>query len=362
MQSPAVFDIDRLAAPISDDAPTGVDLRSADAAVYWEIKDARKKAREIEDALGKGAEADPKNPLDWGKVLHPGLRALEEKTKDLEIAAYVLEAALRVHGVPGLRDGFRLARKLVETFWEELYPPLELEDDPPNPEPRKSAATRVVTLGGVNSSSLIGPVERLLVARSARLGNFSYLQYKDAIDRKRDADLGQITQAAAETDAGYYRTLVADLKAAQEEFTRLTVALDERCGGESPPSTRMAGLLESLLESATRLAGDKLNEPAADGAGPGPALQPGAGAQPGKAGGADVLRTRDDAFHTLQRVAEYFRRTEPHSFVSYALEQVIRWGKTPLPELLAELIASEDSRRDLFKLVGIKPPEEKSNM
>lgn len=358
MQSPAVLEIDRLVAPISADAPTGVDLREADSAKHWEIRNARNQAREIEDGLEKGLAPDPKNPLDWGKVLHPAVQALEKKTKDLELAAYVLEAAFRLHGVAGLRDGFRLARKLIEAFWDGLYPPLDPEGDPDNP----AVKPRVAMLGGANSGSLIPRVERVLVARSPRLGSFTYLQYADARDRKRESDLESIRHAAADTDAAYYRTLVADLKACQDEFTRLTVALDARCGEHSPPSSRMAKLLESLVESTTELAGDKIKEAEAPESAPAAAAKAapdGAGAA--RAGGADVLRTREDAFHTLQKVADYFRRAEPHSFVSYALEQVIRWGTTPLPELLSELIPGEDSRRELFKLVGIRPAEKKPN-
>ena len=70
------------------------------------------------------------------------------------------------------------------------------------------------------------------------------------------------------------------------------------------------------------------------------------------------VQTREDAFRALLQVAEFFKRTEPHSPVSYALEQAVRWGKMPLPDLLAELIPEEAAREQLFKLVGIKPPEQ----
>jgi type VI secretion system protein ImpA len=55
----------------------------------------------------------------------------------------------------------------------------------------------------------------------------------------------------------------------------------------------------------------------------------------------------------LERIADFFRRTEPHSPVSYALEQVVRWGGMSLPELLKELISEESVRRDLFRRTGI---------
>src|SRR5262249_45368202 len=78
-------------------------------------------------------------------------------------------------------------------------------------------------------------------------------------------------------------------------------------------------------------------------------------AGPGEA--VDVLHTRDDAFRHLLKIAAFFQRTEPQSIVPHALEQVVRWGRTPLPELLVELIGNEASRKEFFKQVGIKTPE-----
>ncbi len=69
------------------------------------------------------------------------------------------------------------------------------------------------------------------------------------------------------------------------------------------------------------------------------------------------METREEAFQSLLQIAAFFKRTEPHSPVSYALEQAVRWGKLPLPELLNELIADQGSREQLFKLVGIQSPE-----
>src|SRR5690606_9804639 len=73
---------------------------------------------------------------------------------------------------------------------------------------------------------------------------------------------------------------------------------------------------------------------------------------------AGRLQTREDAFRALLQVSDFFRRTEPHSPVSYALEQAVRWGRMPLPELLRELISDESVRNDVFRRTGIpKPPD-----
>ena len=69
------------------------------------------------------------------------------------------------------------------------------------------------------------------------------------------------------------------------------------------------------------------------------------------------FRSRDDAFHHLLEVAAFFQRTEPHSIVPYALEQVVRWCRTPLPDLLTELIPDDTPRNVFFKQVGIRVTE-----
>jgi type VI secretion system protein ImpA len=62
---------------------------------------------------------------------------------------------------------------------------------------------------------------------------------------------------------------------------------------------------------------------------------------------------RERAFRELLTIADFFQKTEPHSPVSYALRQVVNWGKMSLPELLTELIPKADVRDDVFKRTGI---------
>ena len=66
------------------------------------------------------------------------------------------------------------------------------------------------------------------------------------------------------------------------------------------------------------------------------------------------LNSREQAIGSLDTIAEFFRKTEPHSPMSYAIEQVIRWSDLTLPELLQELIQDGDARNGFFKLSGIK--------
>ncbi len=59
-------------------------------------------------------------------------------------------------------------------------------------------------------------------------------------------------------------------------------------------------------------------------------------------GMAEPVYNRDQAFQQLRLIANYFARTEPQSPVSSMIEKVIRWGYTPLPDLINELVQGHD--------------------
>jgi type VI secretion system protein ImpA len=374
MASPEVLNFTKLLAPIPGEKPVGADLRKdiSPTSPYYKVRDARKAAREAERRIATAQDAaDNRDPPDWKPVLEHGTAILTEKTKDLEIAAYVIESLARLKGFPGLRDGFRLTRELIEKYWDGLYP---LPDE-------EGLETRVTHLTGLNGEdaegTLPGPILRIPLTENTSVGRlFGAADYQSALDLSKVADpkardkreqqgavnLDKFKKAIAETSSKFFGELEQDIKQCADEFGKLCAALDKRCNGQAPPAGNIRAALTACLDVLNSEAKDKIAQAAAvaapkpDGA---PAPKDGQAAGPAaKASGAvqaDVLQTREDAFKTLLKVAEFFRRTEPHSPVSYALEQVVSWGKMTLPDLLAELIPEEAPRKSLFKQVGIKP-------
>jgi type VI secretion system protein ImpA len=370
MASAAVLDFAKLVAPIPGPKPTGKDLREelSPNSAYYALKDARNDARAVERQLVVDGE-EPTTPPDWRPVLQLATNALTEQTKDLETTAYLIEALVRLHGFAGLRDGFRLARELVEKYWDGLYPQPDEE----------GVETRVAPLAGLNGDdaegTLLVPIVRVPITEATSLGRLDCTHYQQAVALAKVADakvreqkiangalsLEAFQKAIAESSPPFYSNLVEDLGQCLKEFTQLGAALDARCNGRSPPTSQIRTALESCLDVIKDVARAKLAaasapaETAAKNGAPEPAPASGSAAGPGEA--MDVLHTRDDAFRHLLKIAAFFQRTEPQSIVPYALEQVVRWGQAPLPELLVELIANDASRNELFKQVGIKPPE-----
>ena len=59
--------------------------------------------------------------------------------------------------------------------------------------------------------------------------------------------------------------------------------------------------------------------------------------------------TRDQAFQQIRMLSDFFQRTEPQSPVPYILEKAIRWGYTPLPQLMNELLLGNESQMSRIK-------------
>jgi type VI secretion system protein ImpA len=363
MASPEVLELNNLLDPIPGSAPTGEDLRadSSPNSLYYQIKDARTAARAAErQAVLDGDEsARP----DWRPVMRYGEKALAERSKDLEVVAYMIEALARLRGFAGLRDGFRLARELVERYWDGLYP---MPDE-------EGLLTRVAPLTSLNGDdaegTLLTPIAKIpLTEGGAPYAVYHYQQavtlaQADEETREKRVQQGAVSlalieRAVGETPAPYFVELVDDLRQCRAEFDALNRALEERCGAQAPPASNIRGALDACLDAVLTVARHKLPAagapvPEANGA---PAANGAAApAPPGEA------RTRDEALQMLLKVAEFFRRTEPHTPVSYALEQAVRWGRMSLPELLTDLIQDEGARQALFHRVGIRPPEGESS-
>lgn len=370
MPSADVLDFEKLLAPIPGEKPTGGDLRvnAGPTSLYYQVKDGRSAARATERRIEGGQD---ETPPDWKPVVSAATKALSEATKDLELTAYLIEGLCRTQGVAGLRDGFKLARGLAENFWDGLLPAPD-ED---------GLATTLGPLAGLNGDdaegTLIAPINRIAITESASHGKLSTAVYLQAVAVAKIVDpdarerriaagspsMEMVQKAVDETPAPFYRTLHDDLTAALDEFAKLNAVLDEKGGRFAPPTSAIRNALEGVLAAINDVARGKLAVTATVAAPIDSAAEAGAPGQPNTgdsgAGGERLptVRTRDDALNAILQLSDYFRRTEPHSMVPYALEQAVRWARMPLPELMKELIDDDSARRALFKQVGIRSAE-----
>src|SRR5699024_4795942 len=74
-----------------------------------------------------------------------------------------------------------------------------------------------------------------------------------------------------------------------------------------------------------------------------------------------AINTRRDALLQLQKVAEFFRRTEPHSPVAYLAERAARWGNMPLHVWLKTVLKEDNpALGNLQELLGVGGGDEET--
>lgn len=355
MESAPVLDFDALLQPIPGDNPAGVHLRSEHRAEYDAIRAGGRQARQNEErATPEEGGAANAGITEWRTVKPAALSALRDKTKDLEICSYLIEALLRLDGAAGLRDGFRLARELIERYWDRLYP--EPEDG--------DLHTRVAILAGLNGDSdtpgtLPPAIRRLVLATPQGTSPMYFTDYHDAVGKMRKNPEGgdflePLRNAVRATDTNALRALDGDLKAASREVAALSDLLDQKCGSAAPGFGYIRREIEICQDTLAEMAGDRLREeqPIENGGG-GDDENGGGGGGGGGGGKGGPVRDRESALKSLLEVADFFERTEPHSVIPFSLRQVVRWGRLSLPELLKELIPDRQSRQALYERVGI---------
>lgn len=381
MASPDVLDFDRILTPVAEDAPAGPNLREDFSAtsIYRMIKDARARVRKAERSAVMEDGDQSETLAEWRQILDQGVDLLTNKSKDYEVVAWLVEALVREHGFAGLRDGLRLARELAERYWDSLHP---------GPDDEDGMVPRVAALRGLNGDesegTLIAPIRTISITTEGANGAFSYSDYLQAQDVERVEDperraqridqgartLQQFEDAIAASDPQFLTDLIEDIEQSLDELDQLDNLLNDNCGedasGEAvaPSMHFIRDVLRECRDTVRGyFAGDTAataDDPLATGSASG-STDGGGGAGGNVMAEPNQAMSREQAFAQLLRLADYFKRTEPHSPVSYALEQVVRWGRMPLPQLWSELISDEDKRSEVFRYVGIRTADRDSD-
>lgn len=370
------LEFSHLSAAIQVDNPTGKDLRKEEftQSLYHKIKDARTAARALERQQIQGADISIRP--NWSNVYEFSLQALNSQTKDLEITAWLIEALLREKGFAGLRDGFQLARELIENYWNNLYP-MPDED---------GLITRLAPLIGLNGEeaegTLIVPIALVPLTQGRSSGPFSLWQYQQALELLKIADpekrnqrlaagavtLEMIAEAVAETPSEFFHNLLQELNECIKEFKALNVVLEQKAGQDAPPSSRILAQLNACVDCIKVIARESINTHIGSNFAEEKQLINSAQeiipmeilvnnatefSINKEQVNHDVLQMREKVLKSIAYAADFFRRTEPHSPIPYLLERAVKWSKMPLPVLLKELIKDEQALGHFCNLTGV---------
>lgn len=343
------IDTDALLAPIREDAPCGDDYS-------FSIEfDKIKRAREQDDPhLSQGEWATALKVADWPVVVEQSTEVLQHKSKDIRAASWLIEGLAHVHGYQGMADGCEFLSQLCDRYWTQIYPQIEEGDQ----ELRIGAFTHFVA----TSVHLI----RSIPITQGNGEAYSCADYDNALRFENLASktpelrdglpihkvtLEKFAASQHKTPRAFYETLQAEFTAAQAAWQALAATIDAHLGVDGPSFTVVFDafaladrVLQRLFKEAGILvetAGIKVAHAAADLT---DSLLPTAETGP--------LTNRAQALQQLQQVADFFRRTEPHSPVAYLASRAVQWGNMPLHEWLRTVIKDGGTLAQIEELLG----------
>lgn len=362
-----VINIEALLVPIAGENPAGENLQ------YSGLHDEIREARRADDDLEQGDWKRDLKTADWRQVLSLSIEALTDKTKDLQICAWLAESLVKLHGLVGLRDGLKLMRGLHEQFWDTIYPEIDEGD----------LDARANALAWMDRQTAIA-IKAVQVTGASSGANFSYTQYEDSKQFEIPEDLSALSSEQIEridamkaqiaeerklttddwskakkaTRRAFFEGLYALLDECWTEYQSLDQVMDEKFGRQTPG----LGDLKKTLDGIRSLIGNIVKEKRISEPYPNELEESTASEIEGAEGGAGYslsgtngsIRARHDAFRRLTEVADYFRVTEPHSPVAYLVERAIKWGQMPLEVWLEDVIKDGGVLGQLRETLGLR--------
>lgn len=260
------IDTAAILAPIAGANPAGEDLR------YTPVYDIIKEARREDDIHDPSIPERDLKKAEWDKVVQLCVDALVNKTKDIQIAAWLTEALIKTEGFDGLSTGLKIINSFLTLYWEHLYPAIEDGD----------LDFRAGPIEFMNDKlSLI--IKQVPVTDTKETPGYSWHKWQEsqqvgyeAATRNQYGDIDEGKQrrrnemmaegklpaedfdiAVQRSSKPYYKSLVESLTACREEFEAFDKTLDEKFGPDAPRVAEMREAVEACEQLSLRMLAKK---------------------------------------------------------------------------------------------------------
>ena len=346
-----------LLAPISTIYPCGESLRYTP--VYDAIREAR---RADDDSLSQGVWQREYKKADWVEVASLCQAALQDQSKDLQIAVWWLEARLHLEGLAGLAQGFETVLGLTSLYWESLYP--QEEND-----------LRVKLYEWMDARlSTVLPSIPVSHATESATPSLTFLDWKEAKRLDHAVEKGEIipgeqsfltgiATSLAQTPTAYYCERAQDCIQILATLHKLEGELQHRLGEGAPSFYRMREQLgpiqqffSHLLEERERMllpSQEEVELPECEElvvSSPSlPQVQ-----EPLPTMLLESIGNREQAYAILGELATFLETIEPHSPTPYLIRRAVAWGDMNLSQLVSGMIQEGGDLSLLLALLNIK--------
>jgi type VI secretion system ImpA/VasJ family protein len=227
----------------------------------------------------------------WKDVVSLSRSLLTEKSKDLLFGSYLAYGLLQQQGYQGLLEGLKTINGMCQTYWDGMFPEIK------RMKARESALDWLIDRVSIQ------------LEKSPTVGSDEEPVLKQIIDTWDN--LSAFVNPKLETPS---QKLPA--------FARALASKVGQGGAAAAPTQPGAAMAETSTAAAS--------------------------------GPAGPITNRKVAFERLKDVADFLRRTEPHSPVSYLVQRAIKWGDMSLENVITELVKNNDVRKQIMETLGVK--------
>lgn len=347
--------------PLPDDNPVGINLR------YEPLYDKIRIAREQDDpTLSQGIWERDLKKADWSLVEELCLQALSTETKDLQIAGWLVESWIGNEGFKGLSRGIEFLNKFSTIFKTKAHPLIDSKEDP------EAHISVFDWLDRMLNTHLIGlaltkPQHEELPSYS--LGNWqSALQFD--LSSKRERNKGKDPRAAKEdqctiekfqasltdTEKNYLKSVQESCKESLRKISEYKRTLEKIY----PKTIFTFRETEESLNEIVHLIKTKASAVPAEGQVK-EVTEPIQSSNSLKSSDTELsLKTRDEAYQLIGKVAKFLNNLEPHSPTPYMLERIATWNTKSLNGIFESITTDPQEFPLLLKFLGMNQPNKPS--
>lgn len=346
------MDVETLLIPLAGETPCGMSL------LHDAVYDAIRFARQNDDAsLPQGVWAKPLKKADWAESMRLCTGVLTDRSKDIQIAAWLGEAWISQDGIAGGIRAVALMDGLCERFWQDIHP-LPRDND---------LDFRIAPINWADGRWAEAVLLRVWLVRGTGVsqGNYTLGDWNDALALQNDIVKNKNALAAAEKSGAPIFARIMESVATMplsalsdalegvniwiEALLGLQLTLEQQMPGDAPRQNKLHNTLQAIEDVLHQCLTQhpKYIAPAE------PLIQN----DHIDAENNDISNSnefpmqelnRENAYRKLVDIAHFLSGIEPHSPVPYLIWRAISWGRMPFDELMNELIKNNGEMQKIL--------------
>jgi type VI secretion system protein ImpA len=323
---------EELLKPISEANPCGEDL-------YYDPKFQELDTLILGKPENQFSNAPAEDP-DWRK-LHERCLELSTRSKDLRVATKLCLTALKIDGLPAVAEGLALLKGLLETYWEPVYPKLD-PDDNNDPLYRVNIIAALSTARGTFGDPMrfLERLREVPLAESSKVGRFSLADVarskpgKASENAESAALAAQIKGAFLDMKPDHLLALNQVVAESCKHVDAIDAFLTSTVGEDKAPNL---DLLKAELKEIQKSLIDYLPAGTVGLAPEAPTANGAPAADSATKPISGEIQSRRDAILMLDKICQYYSRTEPASPVPNLLRRAKRVAEMDFMEIIKEL-------------------------